>query len=85
LAVLHGASSLVEKIYQESPIVRYRFYLDDEHDDANLIGIMPERRKNPLRITRESIIRLGQLIAGTYVSPDRIRFIRVEERQQPLS
>ncbi len=82
---LHGARAVVEDISQKSPIVRYKFYLDDENDDANLIGIIPERRRNPVRITRESIIKLGQLVAGTYVSADRIRFIRVEERQQPLS
>ncbi len=43
-----------------------------------MIAILPERRRNPLRITRESVMRWGKLAAGSYVDPESIFFIQVE-------
>ena len=56
----------------------YEFYLDDGCGGADLIGILPERRKHPRRITWKSIMRWGKLVAGSYVDPNRIHFIRIE-------
>ena len=58
-------------------MVVYEFYLNDGSEEPNLIGILPERRRSPLRITRESIIEWGKLAAGSYVDPSSIYFIRV--------
>jgi hypothetical protein len=38
----------------------YKFYWRDEAGRDLLIGILKERRKNPRRITEESILNLGR-------------------------
>jgi len=59
-------------------MVVYEFYLSDERGEPNLIGILPERRKDPLRITRESIAKWGRLVAGSYIDPKSIYYVQVE-------
>jgi SAM-dependent methyltransferase len=39
-------------------MIAYEFYHKDEMDNSHLIGILPERRKNPGRITNQSILNL---------------------------
>ena len=56
----------------------YEFYLKDGSGEADLIGILPERRKHPRRKTWESIMRWGKLVAGSYVDPNSIHFIRID-------
>jgi hypothetical protein len=45
-------------------VVAYEFYWRDEKEGTHLIGILPERRKNPERITEESIMNRGGIILG---------------------
>jgi len=59
-------------------MVVYEFYSRYEKGDE-LIGILPERRKDPIRITPESIMNWGRIlgdIAG--IDPNSIYFIQVE-------
>ncbi len=63
-------------------MVVYEFYLNDGREEASLIGILPERRKNQTRITRESIMKWGQLAAGSYVDPMRIFYIQVDFQKE---
>ena len=42
----------------------YEFYWRDEKGKEHFIGILPERRKDPKRITNKSIINWGRKIAG---------------------
>ena len=58
-------------------MVTYEFYLKNGSDEPNLIGILPERRKNRRRITRGSIMRWGHLVAGSYVDPKSVYFIQL--------
>ena len=60
-------------------MLAYEFYSSDGYDEASLIGILPERRKHPARITQASIMKWGRLAAGSYVDPNSIHFIRVEK------
>ncbi len=57
----------------------YEFYLRDKEED-HLIGILPERRDNQERITRESIMNWGKKILGDSkdVDLDALYFIQVE-------
>ena len=57
----------------------YEFYLKDGIGEPILIGILPERRKNQLRITRESIMRWGTLVAGSHVNQKNIYFVKTEQ------
>ena len=50
-------------------MVAYEFYLRERRDPMetevfHLIGILPERRRNPSRITGESIMNWGRTILG---------------------
>ncbi len=45
--------------YKEN-MLAYELYLYDEIRGYNLIGILPERRKDPKRITKESVIKWGE-------------------------
>jgi len=62
----------------EPDMVLYEFYLNDGREEPNLIGILPERRKSLMRITAESIMKWGELAAGSYVDPKKIYFIKRE-------
>jgi hypothetical protein len=59
-------------------MVTYEFYSNAGKDEADLIGILPERRKNPLRMTRKIIMKWGRLAAGSYVDPKSIYYVRVK-------
>jgi len=57
----------------------YEFYLHDDHmEEFHLLGILPERRKDSSRITQESIVKWGRLIAGDSVDIDNMYFIQIE-------
>ena len=57
----------------------YEFYLRMEGTD-HLIGILPERRKDEKRITKESIMNWGRKILGDSSNVDlgNLYFIQVE-------
>lgn len=55
----------------------YEFYWRDEEDETHLIGILAERRKNPQRVSRESIMNWVSKVLGDEISINNIFFIRV--------
>lgn len=59
-------------------MVGYQFYSNKGSEEPDLIGILPERRKDRRRVTLESIMKWGRLAAGSYVDPDHVYFIEVE-------
>ena len=62
----------------EFTMVAYEFYLRHEKGDK-LIGILPERRQNPKRITPESIMNWGRLLGDSAgIDANSIYFIQVE-------
>ena len=63
-------------------MVTYSFYLNDGRDDGCPIGILPEKRKDRRRVTKKSIMKWGKLVAGGYVDPNRISYIRVELQKE---
>ena len=42
----------------------YELYALKKKKGYELIGVLPERRKNPTRITRESVIGWGRILLG---------------------
>jgi hypothetical protein len=46
-------------------MVAYAFYWRDNKGKNNLIGILPERRKKPERITKESISNWVRQVTGS--------------------
>jgi hypothetical protein len=58
-------------------MVAYEFYWRDPIKGYQFIGTLPERRKNPLRITQESVIKWGKKILGNNIDMNDIFFIQV--------
>jgi len=59
-------------------MVAYQYYVHDEVGEFHSIGILPERRKDPLRITQESVMNWGKMVAGDDVDVNNIYFIQIE-------
>jgi hypothetical protein len=59
----------------------YEFYLNDDTKEFHLLGILYERRKDPVRISYRSIMNWGKLIVGHYVDINNIYFIEIEVHQ----
>jgi hypothetical protein len=55
----------------------YEFYFYSSDNRFNLIGILPERRHSPERITQKSIILWGKSILGDDLNTRDIYFIQV--------
>ena len=55
----------------------YEFYWLDPTGGYQIMGVLPERRKNTARVTQESIMRWGKIIFGKEFDPKDIFFIQV--------
>jgi hypothetical protein len=58
-------------------MVAYEFYWLDPRGGYQIIGVLPERRKNPARITQESVMNWGEKIFGKELDTKDTFFIRV--------
>ena len=58
-------------------MVAYEFYLNDSEGNKSLLGILPERRKDPKRITQESILGWGRMLLYDTADGRRLFFERV--------
>jgi hypothetical protein len=58
-------------------MVAYEFYLCDPVKGYELIGVLPERRKNPERITQKSVMGWAEKVLGDNLSTKDIYFIQV--------
>jgi len=59
-------------------MVAYEIYWCDEAGKEYFIGILPERRKNPERITKESVLNWGRKVIGDQLEAKDIFFTQVE-------
>ncbi len=59
-------------------MVTYQLYWRDEKEKALFIGMLPEKRKTPGRITPESILNWGRKSVGDHSNLVDIYFIQVE-------
>jgi hypothetical protein len=55
----------------------YEFYLRDDEDEVHLIGILAERRKNPQRVSRESVMNWVKEVLGDEVGVNNVFFVQV--------
>ena len=58
-------------------MIAYAFYWLEEIDKVHFIGLLPERRKNPERITQESISNFVRTILGNKADIDDLFFIEI--------
>ena len=59
-------------------MVAYEFYCRDETEKVHFIGILPERRGKPERITSDSIMNWGRKVIGDPSDLNDIYFVQVE-------
>jgi len=59
-------------------MIAYEFYCRDEAEEEHLIGILPERRGKPERITNDSILNWGWNIIGNNSDVNNMYFVRIE-------
>ena len=59
-------------------MLAYEFYWRDGDGKDHFIGILPERRKNPTRITKDSILNWGWMVIGDDSDIRDIYFVRVD-------
>ena len=59
-------------------MVAYEFYWFDKTAEAHFIGTLREKRENLLRITRESVLKLGREVIGSNEDDANLYFIQVE-------
>ena len=61
-------------------MVAYEIYLNNKDGKEHLVGILPERRKDPARMTEKSILKWANLVLGSKsdIKLNRLYFTRVE-------
>jgi hypothetical protein len=59
-------------------MVAYELYLYNELKGYELIGILPERRKDPKRITKESVLKWGRMLLGDGTDDKNIFFKQIK-------
>ena len=55
-------------------MVAYKLYLYDNVEGYRLFGILPEGRKDPKRITKESVLKWGRMLLGDSADDKKITF-----------
>ena len=59
-------------------MLAYEVYSFDNTNGYELVGVLPERRKNLTRITRESVLNWGKKLLGGNATGKGILFKQVE-------
>ncbi len=63
----------------------YEIYCWRDPKGYELIGVLPERRKDPQRITKESVLNWGQKYFAIQLDPDDMYFMEVEINGEAIS
>ena len=58
-------------------MIAYAFYCLDPKAGYHVLGVVPERRKNPARITRNSVMDWGKVLFSNKSGNNKIFFIQV--------
>jgi hypothetical protein len=58
-------------------MIAYEFYLRDPIKGNELVGVLPERRNDPTRITQKSVMNWAENVFGNGLSNKDIYFIKV--------
>ena len=59
-------------------MIAYQFYWHDEAGIYHLIGVLPERRSDPIRITRDSVMNWARGVIGETLDTNSLYFIQIE-------
>jgi hypothetical protein len=75
---LAGIGKKIKNWVEDYSMVAYEFYWRDNTEGVHFIGILPERRKRPERITQKSILNWVWKIIGNDSDVKDIYFVKVE-------
>ena len=56
----------------------YELYLYDPIKGYHLVGVLPERRRNPKRITKQSVLNWAEKYFGTNLNLKEMFFLEVK-------
>jgi hypothetical protein len=59
-------------------MIAYKFYYFDGEGKYHLIGVLPERRQSPRRITQELVMNWGRMLIGNNSAINGLYFIQAE-------
>ena len=59
-------------------MIAYEFYSVDKRGEARCFAILPERRKNPERISEKSIMKWGRMLLSDNGNSQSMYFVQVE-------
>jgi hypothetical protein len=62
----------------------YEFYWRDPVKGYQIIGVLPERRKTPARITKESVLNWGEKFFGNTLNLNDMFFIETETNGETI-
>ena len=65
-------------------MVANKLYWRDPIKGYELIGVLPERRRAPKRISKESVLNCGQKYFGDYLNLDGMFFIDEELNDEAI-
>ncbi len=68
-------------------MVLYKIYVRDQDGEEHFLGVLPERRNDPKRITDESVLNLSRIILGpnAEIQLDSIRFVQAGSFEDSVS
>ena len=58
-------------------MLAYELYTFSKKKGYELVGVLPERRKNPTRVTKDSVMNWGKSLLGNHVDSKNMFFKRV--------
>jgi hypothetical protein len=59
-------------------MVAYEFYFRNRIKGDELIGILPERRRKPERVTQESIMKWAKIVFSDAIDMNSIYFVPIK-------
>jgi len=65
-------------------VIGYELYCWRDSKGYELIGVLPERRKNPQRLTKESVLNWGQKYFAIELNLDDMYFVEVEINEETI-
>jgi hypothetical protein len=68
---------IVQGLRGDETMVAYEYYWRDTSRGYELVGVLPERRKNTDRVTDKSIMGFGKKFWGDHADINDILFVRI--------
>jgi hypothetical protein len=59
-------------------MIAYEFYWHGEAEGSHQVGVLPQRRTDPQRITKELIMNWGKSVVGDDLEAEKLSFTQVE-------